>query len=124
MTVHRSNRGFTLLEVMVALSIISIALITLLGTHLMSLNLAQKHKEQTFASLLARQKMEEILTIPFDSLSSDSGDFGPAHPDYEWELEVEDADIENLKTARIVIRLPEGEFELETMVARTVVEEL
>ena len=122
MTSHRTNHGFTLLEVMVALAIIATTLVTLLGSHLISLNLAQKHKEQTMAMLLARQKMEENLTIPFDSFQSDSGDFGPVHPEYEWELDVEDANIENLKKIRIIIKSSENEFELETMVGRSVLQ--
>lgn len=117
-----SERGFTLLEVMVALSIIATALVTLLGTHLMSLNLAQKNREQTLAALLTRQKMEEILTSPFDSLASGSGDFESAYPNCEWELDVEDADVKNLKKVTIKIKFPDGEFELETFVARAVVE--
>lgn len=119
---NRSDRGFTLLEVMVALAIIAIALVTLLGTHLLSLNLAQRHKEQSMATMLARQKMEELLTTPFDSLTSDAGDFGPERPGYKWEFEVEDADIDNLKRVKILIKLPDSDFELETFVSRTVIE--
>lgn len=122
MTMHRSDRGFTLLEVMVALAIIATALVTLLGTHLMSLNLAQKNREQTLAALLARQKMEGALTTPFDSLASDSGDFESDYPTCEWELEVENADVENLKKVTITIIFPESEFKLETFVARALVE--
>ena len=122
MTLQRSNNGFTLLEVMVALAIIATALVTLLGSHLISLNLAQKHKEQTMETLLARQKMEESLITSFDSLQSDSGDFSPTFPGYEWEIEVEDADVENLKNLKIIVKSPESEFTLETMVARCVVE--
>ncbi len=122
MSAHRSNKGFTLLEVMVALAIIATALVTLLGTHLMSLNLAQRNKEQTISALLARQKMEELFTVPFDSLASDSGDFGSDYPHYEWELNVEKGDIENLKKVKILIKYPDGQFELETCVAKTTVE--
>ncbi len=118
----RPDRGFTLLEVMVALAIIAIALVTLLGTHLLSLNLAHRHKEQTMATMLARQKMEELLTTSFDSLTSDAGDFGSEHPGYKWEFEVEDADIDNLKRVKILIKLPDSDFELETFVSRTVIE--
>ncbi|MBI4831349.1 MAG: type II secretion system minor pseudopilin GspI [Candidatus Lindowbacteria bacterium] len=119
MITNRSNSGFTLLEVMVALSIIAVALVTLLGTHLMSLDLARKHKDQTLTTVLAREKMEETMTVPFDTLASDSGDFGPIHPECTWELEVEEADIENLKKIKIIVKRPDGEFELETMIART-----
>jgi general secretion pathway protein I len=122
MTTKHSNIGFTLLEVMVALAIIATVLVALLGSHLGSLNLAQKHKEQTLTAQFARQKMEENMLIPFDSLESDSGDFGPAHPEYGWELQVEETAVENLKYVMIIIRSSEGEFRLETMVARRIVE--
>jgi general secretion pathway protein I len=122
MMAHRLDRGFTLLEVMVALAIISTALVTLLGTHLMSLTLAQKNKEQTLAAMLARRKIGEIRTMPFDSLASDSGDFGPDYPGAGWEMEVGAADIDNLKKVKLLLQLPEGEFEIETLVARRTIE--
>ncbi|RJP64060.1 MAG: type II secretion system protein GspI [Candidatus Abyssobacteria bacterium SURF_17] len=119
MTVHRSENGFTLLEVMVALSIIATVLVTMLGTHLLSLNLSYKHREQTMLAILARQKMQEIFTLPFDEVASDSGDFGPNHPEYEWELDVENADIDNLKKVRILVTTADSEFELMTELANT-----
>jgi type II secretion system protein I len=122
MNADRLDNGFTLLEVMVALSLIATAFVTLLGTHAMSLNLAQKHKEQMVVSMMARQKMEEVLSLPFDSLEDDSGDFGPAYAEYRWELDSEDTDTDNLKRVTIVIMAPDGRFELETLVARTLVE--
>lgn len=122
MNTQRANRGFTLLEVMVSLAIIATVLVTLLGTHLMSLNLAQKNKEQTMMAMLARRKMEELFTIPFESISNDSGDFGPEYPTYEWEVSVEKADIDNLKNVKITVSSPDGSFVLETAVAETAIE--
>jgi len=122
MIAQRPKNGFTLLEIMAALAIMATALVALLGTHLKSLDLAYKHKEQTLAAMLARQKLEETLTVPFDELSSDSGDFAPTHPDIGWETEVSDADIDNLKKLKITVKLPARNFEIETLVARTVVE--
>lgn len=122
MTTHRSDKGFTLLEVMVALAIIATSLVTLLGTHLLSLDLAQKHKDQTMAAMLARGKLEETMSDGFDSLASDSGPF-ESHPGYEWETDVEETESENLKKVTITIKYPpDGEFVLETLVARTVIE--
>ena len=116
------KNGFTLLEIMVALAIVATALVTLLGSHLTSLNMAQKHKEQSQIAMLGRMKMEEVATIPYDSLVGDSGDFAPEHPEVGWEIEVEDAEIENLKEVKVIIKMPDREFELETLIARTVIE--
>jgi len=66
MILYRSDKGFTLLEVMVALAIIATALITLLGSHLMSLNLAYKHKQQTLAAMLAYAASEDPERVPRD----------------------------------------------------------
>lgn len=118
MIIRRADDGFTLLEVMVALAIISLALVTLLGTHLMSLNLAQQNKEQALMAMLAREKMDEIFATDFDSISSASGDFGTEHPEYEWEETVEEADIDNLKNVKLVISSPAGTLILETSVAK------
>ncbi len=118
-----SYKGFTLLEVMVALAIIATALVTLLGTHLMSLNLAQKNKEQTLEVMLARQKMEELFTVPFESVNSDSGDFAPEHPEYKWEISVENSDNDYLKNVKITVSSPEHALELYTAVAKAVEEQ-
>lgn len=119
---HESKNGFTLLEVVVALAIIATVLVTLLGTHLMSLNLAHKNQEQTLIAMLARQKLEEIRVTPFDSLNNDSGDFSPEYPNFSWEISVEEAEIKNLKNVKLTIALPEKTFTWETAIAKAAIE--
>jgi general secretion pathway protein I len=53
-------RGFTLLEVMVALAVIAIGLTALLGSHSQSVSLATEAKFNTTVALLAQQKMTEL----------------------------------------------------------------
>jgi general secretion pathway protein I len=122
MNSHGPKNGFTLLEVMVALAIVATAFVTLLSTHLISLDLAQKHKERSLAAQLGRMKMDESLAVSYDSLVNDFGDFAPEHPELEWEIEVEEAEIENLKKVKIIIKMPGGDFVLDTLVARIEVE--
>jgi general secretion pathway protein I len=83
--------GFTLLEVMVALSIIAIALTAVFGSQSQSLLLASEAKFSTTAALLAQSKMAELDVEDSQDLASDSGDFGEDFPDYRWELKVADA---------------------------------
>ncbi len=80
--------GFTLLEVMVALSFIAIALTVLLVSQSQSLSLAHDAKFNTTAPLLARSKMAEIEAMKSADLLSNAGDFGDAFPDYYWESQV------------------------------------
>lgn len=90
------DRGFTLLEVMIAVALIAIALVTLLGSQSQSVFFANSAKFETMASLLAQSKMSEITIQAADSLSSDSGDFGEDYPGYAWEATVSDVSIEGL----------------------------
>ena len=91
------NRGFTLLEVMIAVVLIAIALVTLLGSQSQSVSFANSAKFETMAALLAQSKMSEITIQNADSLSSDSGDFGDNYPGYTWESDVSDISIEGLE---------------------------
>lgn len=84
------NKGFTLLEVMIAVALIAIALTTLLGSQSQSVSFANSAKFETMAALLAQSKMSEITVQKPGELTSDSGDFGDDYPGYAWEVNVSD----------------------------------
>jgi general secretion pathway protein I len=88
-----THKGFTLLEVMVAVAIIAIALTTLLGSQSQSVSFANSAKFETMAALLAQSKMSEIATLSKDRLTSDSGDFGDDYPGFTWEVTVSDISV-------------------------------
>ena len=87
------NKGFTLLEVMIAVALIAIALTTLLGSQSQSVSFANSAKFETMAALLAQSKMSEITVQEPDELTNDSGDFGDDYPGYAWEVNVSDVAI-------------------------------
>ena len=90
------DKGFTLLEVMIAVALIAIALTTLLGSQSQSVSFANSAKFETMAALLAQSKMSEITMQEADSLSNDSGNFGDDYPGYAWEATVSDIAIEGV----------------------------
>lgn len=55
LTAERDN-GFTLLEVMIALAIVGIALVTLIGLETRTVQLAERQQRVTQATLLAQGK--------------------------------------------------------------------
>ena len=87
-----SNRAFTLLEVMIAVSIIAIAMVTLLGSQSRSLSLATEAHFNVVAPMLASLKLAEMAggVIPAEN---DDGDFGEDFTGYKWKVEVEDAEF-------------------------------
>ncbi len=88
------NGGFTLLEVMIAISLLAISLTTLFGSQSQSVSLGSITKFNTQAPLLAQLKLAEF-TRTTERPTSDSGDFGDEFPGYQWKMETEDANLES-----------------------------
>lgn len=88
-------RGFTLLEVMVAVSILAIAFTALFGSQSRSLSYATETLFNTHAPMLASLKLAE-LEAGIISSGESSGEFGDDFPGYAWELSVEDATLADL----------------------------
>ncbi len=94
--------GFTLLEIMVALAILAIGLISILSAQGNSLRASGRAELIETASLLARQKMtEKILevkkelekgTFPEDT-KTDQGSFDPPFENYRWEFTFKKVEI-------------------------------
>ena len=85
----RAEHGFTLMEVMVALSVVAIALMAIYRMHTQTLFMDARGRFDTVAVMLARQKLADIETLNLADLSSDSGDFGDDHPGYAWKIQSE-----------------------------------
>jgi general secretion pathway protein I len=105
-----THGGFTLLEVMIAISLLAISLTTLFGSQSQSVSLGSTTKFNTQAPFLAQQKLAEYTRTP-DRPTSDSGDFGDKFPGYQWKIEAEDA---NLEASKILSKL-EDTFQRVTL---------
>jgi general secretion pathway protein I len=85
-------RGFTLLEVMVAIAILGIALLGLLGLHHQSMQSVIRAQQATRASMLAQAVMTEAELERFPELGRTSGNFEASFPgefpDFRWQREV------------------------------------
>ncbi|MEK6776545.1 MAG: type II secretion system protein [bacterium] len=89
-TDHKTSvQGFTLLEVLFAVAIIGISMVTLVGLEFKTIRLQQISNRITVAALLAEEKlnekMAEISATPSPSLYNDEGDFEDDDEDFHWE---------------------------------------
>jgi general secretion pathway protein I len=71
-----NKKGFTLLEVMIALAIIGISFVSLLALRNRDILLSGYSRDIMEATLLARQKMTEVELTGFPDLGELGGDFG------------------------------------------------
>lgn len=90
----RNNQAFTLLEVMIAVSIIAIALVALFGSQSRSLSHATEAHFNIVAPMLASGKLAELESGNI-ALNGDEGDFGDEFPGYSWKLKAENAGFDN-----------------------------
>lgn len=79
------DEAFTLIEVMVALFIFSVAVIALLAIRSNALRLDERARDEVEMTVLANRKMSEIVGQGFAPVGDVSGGFGKEHKDYHWE---------------------------------------
>lgn len=93
-------RGFTLLEVMIALAITAGVLLTVISSVNYHLSRIAEDAEETTAVLLGRAKLEDP---EFAKKTDDKGTFAPDHPDHKWERETTKTDIPGLNMIRLTV---------------------
>ena len=92
----RPAAGFTLLEVMVAMAIMAIVLVSVYRMHSQTLTMNTTNRFYTQAPLLAQSKLAQLESGGSEIIASDSGDFGEEFPGYSWNVTVEDVISEAL----------------------------
>lgn len=110
-----ARRGFTLLEVIVSLAVLSIGLVAVLEAYSAAARVSLQDEFLTTATFLAAGKMEEVLKEPYISTASDEGDFGEEFPEYTWSVETTESDMEGLLVLKVTVEWegPTGPDHLE-----------
>jgi len=114
----KDGAGFTLLEVMVALAIIAIVLVSVLRMQGQTIAMNEAFRFYTIAPELAMSKMAEIRLDQEKSEFSTSGDFGKEFSGYGWKVAtgeiavVTDEEKEmNFKQVDVTVTYMENEYE-------------
>ena len=79
-----SRQGFTLLEVMIAMAILAIVLVTVFHSQSQSIAMANESRAMTTLALLAQSRMAEVEGQQNLSTGQTSGNFGDDFPHYTW----------------------------------------
>lgn len=90
------SRGFTLLEVIIAIAILAIALTSLFSSQSRSLSLAIEARFNVTASFLAQEKIAEY-EAGLREFVDDEGDFGENFPGFTWRTEVGTTELADLE---------------------------
>jgi general secretion pathway protein I len=111
------DSGFTLLEIMVALSIIAIVLVSVYKMQAQTISMNYAARFYATAPLLAQLKIAEVEIENPGEQTDDSGDFGDEFPGYRWNVIIKDIEseplgniAENLKQINVNISFNTDEF--------------
>lgn len=88
--------GFTLLEVMVAMAIMAIVLVSVYRMQSQTLTMNAAARFYTQAPMLAQSKLAQMEIASSGSISGDSGDFGDKFPGYIWSISTDEVTSEVL----------------------------
>lgn len=117
-----NQKGFSLLELMIAFALLTIVLSSVYITQIGSLNSSSRSRSALVATNLARNFINETELkyegLPFDRLpKKDSGNFEGAQKDFKWTRTIDEVDFSILselllKEASKDGSVPEGEAPL------------
>jgi general secretion pathway protein I len=102
--------GFTLLEVMVAVAIVTIALSAVYKLYSQAFAMNQSARFYTTATLLAETKLAELAALSPDDLGSDTGNFEDDYADYSWQVTVTEVEAEAIALSEQTLRQIEIEI--------------
>jgi len=93
--------GFTFIEVLVALAVVSISLLALLRLHLISINMAERAQITCQSVFLAEQKLAETLAEGYPPEGINGGTVEQNRVLFRWRTEVADLYAPQLKEANV-----------------------
>src|SRR6266478_3976157 len=102
------SKGFTLLEVMIAIGILAIAMVMVLGLRNRAIDLNGYARGLTTASILAESKISEWELKGFPDPQETTGDFGELNPDFKWRVIVAPTPFDDLRELKVTITWKRG----------------
>ncbi len=113
----RRQFGFTLIELMVAMTILGLGLTVILEVFSGGTTLSHNVHRTSEAILLANWKINQIQIEGFPPTGVREGAFEEPYHEYSWETDVRPTDDDNLRELHVQIRWREGLVEKDIEMA-------
>lgn len=102
-----NNKGFTLIEALVSCVILTGALVTLIAVNTRSMTNIRLNRQRDLAWQILDRQLTTIDSMGIDQFIDQgitSGEFEESDLTYNWEIEINSEDIDNLYQANITVR--------------------
>ncbi len=104
----RRDRGFTFLELLIAVAILGTAFTVLLSAHATAIRQEGRARSLMRATLLARQVLTETEIAHELPVGTQEGEFGDGFEGFAWKRRVEDTEFPRLRQVTIQVTWPAG----------------
>tara|TARA_B100001093_G_C26529887_1_gene885549 strand:+ start:212 stop:652 length:441 start_codon:yes stop_codon:yes gene_type:complete len=112
----KNSKGFTLLEVMVALTIVALSLIAVTSSIAQMIDSSSMIRDRTYATWIAQNIITEYrLSATTPSVGETDGEVLFMSRDWNWRAIVEDTGIDNLYRINVQVSLAENENNIRTV---------
>lgn len=110
------RKGFTLIEVMVAMAIAALGLAAVAASVSQMIDAGTAMQQRTYASWVAQNKIAELrLANVVPDVSETSGDTTFAEREWTWRATISDTGVENLFRVDVQVGLADGEENIRTV---------
>ena len=112
----KSNKGFTLIEVLISTGLVAASIIFIFGAFTASLTSAQLSEDITLACYAAEEKIWEVIQTQKTRLSSSGGEIITPKKKFTWSYTISKTDDPALKKLDFAIswpRMRQGEQRME-----------
>ena len=99
------NKGISIIEIMFALSIFAIGILAVSTLAITSVNANASSRMVTEATTLAEDRLEQLMSLPYDSIESDDATEGAY--EVSWDVEPEEI-APQTKSVTVTVTRPGG----------------
>ncbi len=112
----QTSKGFTLIEVMVALAIAALGLAAVAASVSQMVDAGSAMQQRTYASWIAQNKIAELrLANVVPDVSEASGDTIYADREWTWRATISETGVENLFRVDVRVGLADGDENIRTV---------
>ncbi len=113
---RNNNAGFTLIEVMVALTIVALSLTAVTASMSQMIDAAQTMRDRTYASWIAQNRIAELrLAFATPDVGASNGEVEYANTDWSWRATVSETDVDDLYRIDVSVSLAGSDDVIRTV---------
>ena len=113
---RNNNAGFTLIEVMVALTIVALSLTAVTASMSQMIDAAQTMRDRTYASWIAQNRIAELrLAFATPEVGASNGEVEYANTDWSWRATVSETDVDDLYRIDVSVSLAGSDDVIRTV---------